>query len=181
MTHNPTMDLPTLEKNLWETSGARFNAAERLARQSSLSLYAGAALSLAAIMMGAASVLQPASGPAVTLAAMLASSAALAFSLTEAGAGHGVKSERLHANALRLRALMRGINSQDLPEALALYHKALLECPENHLPADWQLAVDRQRAPGWRVELRYAAKAYGWRVALLLTGLVGAVSPLTWL
>lgn len=30
-TYDPRMDMQTLDKNLWETSGARFNAAERLA------------------------------------------------------------------------------------------------------------------------------------------------------
>jgi len=166
----------TLDKNLWETSSARFNAAERLARQSALSLYASAALSLAATMLGAATMLKP--SPGLTLAAMLASALALAFSLIEASAAHGVKSERLHANALKLRALMRQAPALPEADALARYHEALAECPENHLPMDWQLALARRDAPGRATEWRYALAAFGWRAALLAAGLLGAVAPL---
>lgn len=170
------MNLETLDKNLWETSSARFNAAERLARQSALSLYAGAALSLAATMLGASTMLQP-SAP-LTLAAMLASALALAFSLIEASAAHGVKSERLHANALHLRALMHQAQSLPLTDAIALYRDALASCPENHLPIDWRLALARRDTPGWKTEAAYAVHAFGWRAALLALGLAGAVAPL---
>lgn len=177
-TYDPRMDMQTLDKNLWETSGARFNAAERLARQSALSLYAAAALSLAATMLGAATMLRPSA--ALTLAAMLSSALALAFSLIEASAAHGVKSERLHANALALRSLMRAAPAMEPAAALAAYRETLAACPDNHLPMDWQLVHARRTAPGWRTELAYAAMAYGWRLALAGAGLAGAVTPLWW-
>lgn len=177
-TYDVPMELQTLDKNLWETSAARFNAAERLARQSALSLYAGAALSLAATMLGAATLLRPSA--AMTLAAMLASAVALAFSLIEASAGHGVKSERLHACALRLRALMREAPALGAEVAAARYAAITAECPDNHLPMDWALVHARRKQRGWRTELPYALVAYGWRAALLVAGLVGAVAPLGW-
>lgn len=177
-TYDPRMDMQTLDKNLWETSGARFNAAERLARQSALSLYAAAALSLAATMLGAATMLRPSA--ALTLAAMLSSALALAFSLIEASAAHGVKSERLHANALALRSLMRAAPAMEPAAALAAYRETLAACPDNHLPMDWLLVHARRTAPGWRTELAYAAMAYGWRLALAGAGLAGAVTPLWW-
>lgn len=183
-TYDPRMDMQTLDKNLWETSGARFNAAERLARQSALSLYAAAALSLAALslaatMLGAATMLRPCAALTL-LAAMLSSALALAFSLIEASAAHGVKSERLHANALALRSLMRAAPAMEPAAALAAYRETLAACPDNHLPMDWQLVHARRTAPGWRTELAYAAMAYGWRLALAGAGLAGAVTPLWW-
>lgn len=111
---------------------------------------------------------------------MLASALALAFSLIEASAAHGVKSERLHANALKLRALMRQVGALPQEHSLALYHEALAECPENHLPIDWRLALARRDAPGRATELRYALAGFGWRGALLALGLAGAVAQLAW-
>lgn len=175
MNDNVLMDLNTLDKNCWETSGTRFNAADRLAQQARYSLWAGAALNVAAITLAAATMVQP--SPVLTMLAMLASVGALAFALTEAAAGHGVRSERMHANALAIRALMRALPERTDPaEATAEYNALLAQCPDNHSSVDWRLFHARKAAPGWRTETRYAILAYGWRWVLIAVALAGAVA-----
>lgn len=171
-TDNALVNHETLDKNLWETSAARFNAAQRLQAQSRLSLWAAAALSVAAAMWSLAAMLRP--QPAYTLLAMWCSLGALALSLVESAADHGARAERLHRNALDLRALMRECRAMPLADALARQRELLASCPENHASADWRLAIKGRDSRAERV--RYRVAAYGWRAALLAAGAVLSVA-----
>ena len=153
----------------WKTSGARFNASARLLQRNRLALYGAASLSLAATLLAL-------SGHHWTnYAASVASAFAVVFSLIEAAADHGVKSERLQQCAVRIRALMYQAKQPeaDIAHLYQQYEQAIAECPENHLFMD-----------AWLVEhpkegFRYSLYSYGlyWAVifcamALIVIGLL---------
>lgn len=124
-----------MEKNIWITKGARFNASRRLIRKHNASIMTISILSLYNIGIGIVPehfLSQFISDDWQSPLAVLLSVFILILSLLEVSHSYELKSDRLHRNAVAISEL----SSLEASEARKKYDELIRECPENHSPVD---------------------------------------------
>ncbi len=165
------MNKETFDIITWTTSGARFAASKRLSKQNRLALYGAAMLSLASTLLATSHL------PWASYAASVTSAFALVFSLIEASGEHGIKSERLHQCAVKIRELMYQAKAEnaDMAALSEQYYRVIAECPENHQAIDVNL-IKAQAVGDNHFSVRYALCSYGlyWSVITLALVLIAS-------
>jgi hypothetical protein len=164
---------------------ARFNAAERLERKNTLSLFAMSMVSLYFVGLSVWQVIYaPLIGDAgnrlITLVSIMSSVFTLVLALIEAMNDYRMKAHHMHACALAVNDLYHELKLMRLPDAARVqefrrrYNEVVRNCPFNHARVDYLMAR-AERAASWSerawVGLRYAGDVY------LLYGLCLLIPP----
>jgi len=153
---------------------ARFNAAERLERKNTVSLFAMSMLSLYFVGLSVwqaiyASTLDEASNRLITLASIMSSVFTLVLALLESMHDYRMKAHQLHNCALAVNdlyhelQLMRPIDAGLVQEFRRRYNGAVRSCPINHARVDYLMARAERNVPrGEKIwaRLRYALDVY---------------------
>lgn len=131
-----------LDRDIWITKGARFNASRRLLRKHHASIFTIAVLSFYNISVSLSPELLGIGGNAQDLSIIL-SVFILTLSLLEANKGYNIQSLRLHQNAIDLSELYYNFQHQKklskknyLNNFIKDYAQLIKNCPENHSPVD---------------------------------------------
>jgi hypothetical protein len=165
---------------------ARFNAAERLERKHTLSLFAMSMVSLYFVGLSVwqaiyATGLSAAANRLITLVSIMSSIFTLVLALIEAMNDYRMKAHHMHACALGVNDLCHELKLMRAPDAAVIqdfrrrYTEVVRSCPFNHARVDYLMArAERgvaweERAWAW---LRYAADVY------VLQGLCLIIPPL---
>jgi len=134
-----------LDRQIWVTKGARFNAYRRFMRKHYASILTISILSFYNIGISVlpASIIENYLGADCHApSSVLTSIFILVLSLLEAGKGYELKAERLHQNAMQLNELYtrcilsKNISEEELKGFAKEYHDLIKSCPENHSPQD---------------------------------------------
>jgi hypothetical protein len=165
---------------------ARFNAAERLERKNTVSLFAMSMVSLYFVGLSVwqavyASTLDEAGNRLVTLVSIMSSIFTLVLALLEAVNDYRMKAHHMHACALAVNDLYhelqvaRPVGAAQVEEFRLRYNGAVRSCPYNHARVDYLMARAERNVPwderAW-AHLRYMLDVYG------LYGLCLAAPPL---
>jgi hypothetical protein len=165
---------------------ARFNAAERLERKHTLSLFALSMVSLYFVGLSVwqavyAATLDEAANRLVTLVSIMSSVFTLVLALIEAMNDYRMKAHHMHACALGVNDLYQELKLVPQPDVTTVqefrrrYNAAVRGCPFNHSRLDYLMAKTEHGAPwsdkAW-VWLRYVFDVYA------LYGLCLAAPPL---
>ena len=166
---------------------ARFNAAERLERKQTLSLFAMSMVSLYFVGLSvwqaiyAAAGLSPAANRLITLVSIMSSIFTLVLALIELMNDYRMKAHLMHACALGVNDLHHELKLTRAPDAALIqdfrrrYSEVVRGCPFNHARVDYLMART-ERGARWEertwVWLRYAADVYA------LYGLCLIIPPL---
>jgi len=130
-----------LDRQIWITKGARFNAYRRFMRKHYASILTISILTLYNIGLSIlpASIVEYYLGEGCHApASVLTSIFILVLSLLEVGKGYELKAERLHQNAMQLSELYtkyiltRNMGEEELKLLATEYHGLIKNCPENH-------------------------------------------------
>jgi len=153
---------------------ARFNAAERLERKHTLSLFA---MSMVSLYFVGLSVWQAVYGPLlgeatnrlVTLVSIMSSIFTLVLALIESMNDYKMKAHHMHACALAVNdlyhelQLLRPTDAAIVQDFRRRYNEAVRGCPVNHARVDYLMAKAEQGMPWpdklW-ARLRYALDVY---------------------
>ena len=153
---------------------ARFNAAERLERKHTLSLFAMSMVSLYFVGLSMwqavyASTLDEAANRLITLVSIMSSIFTLVLALIESMNDYRMKAHHMHACALAVNdlyhelKLMRRVDAGLVQEFRRRYNEAVRSCPFNHARIDYLMARAERRVPweerAW-ARLRYALDVY---------------------
>jgi SMODS and SLOG-associating 2TM effector domain family 5 len=153
---------------------ARFNAAERLERKHTLSLFSMSMVSLYFVGLSVwqavyASLLDPATNRLVTLVSIMSSVFTLVLALIESMNDYKMKAHHMHACALAVNDLYHELKLVPAPDAGLVqefrrrYNEAVRGCPYNHARIDYQMARAERSVPlaekAW-IWLRYAGNVY---------------------
>jgi hypothetical protein len=153
---------------------ARFNAAERLERKHTVSLFAMSMVSLYFVGLSVwqavyAETLGAAANRLVTLVSIMSSVFTLVLALIEAMNDYRMKAHHMHACALAVNdlhhelRLMPVLDPAQVQEFRRRYNEAVRACPHNHERIDYLLARAERGMP-WRermwARLRYAGNVY---------------------
>jgi hypothetical protein len=166
---------------------ARFNAAERLERKNSLSLFSMSMVSLYFVGLSVwqaiyVAQLDEASNRLITLVSIMSSVFTLVLALIEAMNDYKVKAHHMHTCALAVNDLYHEFKLQPASDREVLqdfrrrYNAVVRGCPLNHTRVDYLMARAEREGP-WQekawARLRYAADVYGlYGLALMLPPLV---------
>ena len=166
---------------------ARFNAAERLERKNSVSLFAMSMVSLYFVGLSVWQVIYaPMIGEAgnrlITLVSIMSSVFTLVLALLEAMNDYRMKAHHMHACALAVNDLYHELKLMRTPERPVVqefrrrYNDIVRGCPFNHARVDYLMARAERGVPwserAW-ARLRYAGNVYGlYGVCLLIPPLV---------
>jgi hypothetical protein len=165
---------------------ARFNAAERLERKNTLSLFAMSMVSLYFVGLSVwqvvyAPLIGDAGNRLITLVSIMSSVFTLVLALIEAMNDYRMKAHHMHACALAVNDLyheLKLLRSRDacvVQEFRRRYNEVVRNCPFNHARVDYLMARAERGVP-WRAKawarLRYAGDVY------LLYGLCLLIPPL---
>ena len=146
--------IDSLRSRLWKTKGSRFNAYRRLKRRQQVSIFSISVLSVYGISIPVIqAVLDTTSCPRTnnlyTVISLTLSVFILVLSLLEGANDYSGKSEKMHANAVKISSLyselevflVRNDDPVDLGEKVddiqRRYSKLIEECPDNHEPEDY--------------------------------------------
>jgi hypothetical protein len=154
---------------------ARFNAAERLERKNTVSLFAMSMVSLYFVGLSVwqavyASTLGEATNRLVTLVSIMSSIFTLVLALIEAMNDYRMKAHHMHACALAVNdlyhelQLMPRLDAGQVQEFRLRYNAAVRSCPFNHARVDYLMARAERNVPwGEKVwaRLRYMLDVYG--------------------
>ena len=153
---------------------ARFNAAERLERKNTVSLFAMSMVSLYFVGLSAwqaiyASTLDEATNRLVTLVSIMSSVFTLVLALLEAMNDYRMKAHHMHTCALAVNDLyheLRLVRHSDaalVHEFRRRYNEAVRSCPFNHARIDYLMARAERGVPweekAW-TQLRRALDVY---------------------
>jgi hypothetical protein len=165
---------------------ARFNAAERLERKNTLSLFALSMVSLYFVGLSVwqavyAPALEEAANRLITLVSIMSSVFTLVLALIESLNDYKMKAHHMHACALAVNdlyhefKLMRAPDAGLIQEFRRRYNEAVRSCPYNHARIDYLMARAERGLPweekAW-IHLRYGLDVYA------LYGVCLAVPPL---
>ena len=153
---------------------ARFNAAERLERKHTLSLFAMSMVSLYFVGLSVwqaiyAAELSEASSRLITLVSIMSSIFTLVLALIESMNDYRTKAHHMHACALGVNdlyhelKLMRALDAGLVQDFRRRYNEVVRSCPFNHARVDYLMAR-AERGVGWEEKtwawLRYAGDVY---------------------
>ena len=153
---------------------ARFNAAERLERKHTVSLFAMSMVSLYFVGLSVwqtiyASVLDDAANRLITLVSIMSSVFTLVLALIESMNDYKMKAHHMHACALAVNdlyhelKLMRHGDVALVQEFRRRYNEAVRSCPFNHARIDYLMARAERGVPweekAW-AQLRHALDVY---------------------
>lgn len=153
---------------------ARFNAAERLERKHSVSLFAMSMVSLYFVGLSVwqavyADTLDASANRLVTLVSIMSSVFTLVLGLIEAMNDHRMRAHHMHACALAVNDLYHAFKLMPAPDAGEVqefrrrYNEAVRACPCNHARIDYMMARAERGVPWpekvW-VRLLHAADVY---------------------
>jgi hypothetical protein len=153
---------------------ARFNAAERLERKHTLSLFAMSMVSLYFVGLSVwqaiyAAGLSPAANRLITLVSIMSSIFTLVLALIESMNDYRMKAHHLHTCALGVNDLYHELSLMRAPDAALIqdfrrrYTEVVRSCPFNHARVDYLMART-ERGATWEERtwawLRYAADVY---------------------
>ena len=162
---------------------ARFNAAERLARKNTLSLFAMSMVSLYFVGLSVwqviyAPLIADAGNRLITLVSIMSSVFTLVLALIEAMNDYRIKAHHMHACALAVNELyqelklMRSGDAAIVQEFRRRYNAIIRGCPFNHARVDYLMARAERAASlsekAW-VRLHYAWDVYALYGLCLLT------------
>jgi hypothetical protein len=162
---------------------ARFNAAERLERKNTLSLFAMSMVSLYFVGLSVwqviyAPLIADAGNRLITLVSIMSSVFTLVLALIEAMNDYRIKAHHMHACALAVNelyqelTLMRSGDVVVVQEFRRRYNAIIRGCPFNHARVDYLMARAERAASlgekGW-ARLRYALDVYALYGLCLLT------------
>ena len=165
---------------------ARFNAAERLERKHTVSLFAMSMVSLYFVGLSVwqavyAPTLDEPSNRLITLVSIMSSVFTLVLALIESMNDYKMKAHHMHTCALAVNDLYHEFKLMRAPDAAIVqefrrrYNEAVRDCPFNHARIDYLLARAEHGVP-WeeraRAQLGYALDVYA------LYGLCLVVPPL---
>lgn len=165
---------------------ARFNAAERLERKNTLSLFALSMVSLYFVGLSVwqavyASTLDEPANRLITLVSIMSSVFTLVLALIESMNDYKMKAHHMHACALAVNDLYHEFKLMRSPDAALIqefrrrYNDAVRSCPYNHSRIDYLMARAERGLPweekAW-LRLRYAFDVYA------LYGVCLAIPPL---
>ena len=154
---------------------ARFNAADRLERKNTVSLFAMSMVSLYFVGLSVwqavyASTLDEATNRLVTLVSIMSSIFTLVLALIEAMNDYRMKAHHMHACALAVNdlyhelQLLRPLDVVQVQEFRQRYNAAVRSCPYNHARVDYLMARAERNVPwderAW-ARLRYVLDVYG--------------------
>ena len=154
---------------------ARFNAADRLERKNTVSLFAMSMVSLYFVGLSVwqavyASTLDEATNRLVTLVSIMSSIFTLVLALIEAMNDYRMKAHHMHACALAVNdlyhelQLLRPLDAGQVQEFRLRYNAAVRSCPFNHARVDYLMARAERNVPwderAW-ARLRYMLDVYG--------------------
>jgi hypothetical protein len=154
---------------------ARFNAADRLERKNTVSLFAMSMVSLYFVGLSVwqavyASTLDEATNRLVTLVSIMSSIFTLVLALIEAMNDYRMKAHHMHACALAVNdlyhelQLLRPLDAVQVQEFRLRYNAAVRSCPYNHARVDYLMARAERNVPwderAW-ARLRYMLDVYG--------------------
>ena len=162
---------------------ARFNAAERLERKNTLSLFAMSMLSLYFVGLSVwqviyAPLIADAGNRLITLVSIMSSVFTLVLALIEAMNDYRIKSHHMHACALAVNELyqelklMRSGDAVLVQEFRRRYNAIIRGCPFNHARVDYLMArAERAASLGDKTwaRLRYTWDVYALYGLCLLT------------
>jgi conflict system pore-forming effector with SLATT domain len=153
---------------------ARFNAAERLERKHTLSLFAMSMVSLYFVGLSVwqaiyAAELSEASSRLITLVSIMSSIFTLVLALIESMNDYRTKAHHMHTCALGVNdlyhelKLMRPVDAVHVQDFRRRYNDVVRSCPFNHARVDYLMAR-AERGVGWEEKawawLRYAGDVY---------------------
>lgn len=165
---------------------ARFNAAERLERKHTVSLFAMSMVSLYFVGLSVwqaiyAATLDDAANRLITLVSIMSSVFTLVLALIESMNDYKMKAHHMHTCALAVNDLYHEFKLMRAPDAAIVqefrrrYNEAVRDCPFNHARIDYLMAKAEHGVP-WeeraRAQLGYALDVYA------LYGLCLVVPPL---
>lgn len=166
---------------------ARFNAAERLERKNTVSLFAMSMVSLYFVGLSVwqviyAPLIDEAGNRLITLVSIMSSVFTLVLALIEAMHDYRMKAHHMHACALAVNdlyhelKLLRASDAAMVQEFRRRYNEVVRGCPFNHARVDYLMARAERGAP-WRerawARLCYAGDVYAlYGLCLLLPPLV---------
>ena len=162
---------------------ARFNAAERLERKNTLSLFAMSMVSLYFVGLSVwqviyAPLIADAGNRLITLVSIMSSVFTLVLALIEAMNDYRIKAHHMHACALAVNELyqelklMRSGDAVVVQEFRRRYNAIIRGCPFNHARVDYLMArAERAESLGEKAwaRLRYAWDVYALYGLCLLT------------
>jgi hypothetical protein len=146
-----------LDRRVWITRGARFNAARRLSNKqywsiASISFLSIYGISIPIIQGALDSVICADVQRSYSVISTISSVFILVLSLLEGSKNYQVRAERLHSSALQLSGICREVEflklkyksqevdvSSHLVEISNKYERLILECQENHETEDFRL------------------------------------------
>ena len=137
---------------------ARFNAADRLERKNTVSLFAMSMVSLYFVGLSVwqavyASTLDEATNRLVTLVSIMSSIFTLVLALIEAMNDYRMKAHHMHACALAVNdlyhelQLLRPLDVVQVQEFRLRYNAAVRSCPYNHARVDYLMARAERNVP----------------------------------
>jgi hypothetical protein len=153
---------------------ARFNAAERLERKHTLSLFAMSMVSLYFVGLSVwqsiyAADLSPSATRLITLVSIMSSIFTMVLALIESMNDYRMKAHHLHSCALGVNDLYHELKLMRAPDAGVIqdfrrrYNEVVRHCPFNHARIDYLMARAERGARGedkaW-ARLRYAFDVY---------------------
>ena len=172
---------------MWTVKAARFNAAERLERKHTVSLFAMSMVSLYFVGLSVwqaiyASALDDAANRLITLVSIMSSVFTLVLALIESMNDYKMKAHHMHTCALAVNdlyhelKLLRHGDVGLVQEFRRRYNEAVRGCPFNHARIDYLMARAERGGVPWEekawAQLRHALDVYA------LYGLCLIVPPL---
>jgi conflict system pore-forming effector with SLATT domain len=163
---------------------ARFNAAERLERKNTISLFAMSMVSLYFVGLSVwqavyAAAIDDAANRLITLVSIMSSVFTLVLALIESMNDYRMKAHHMHACALAVNDLYHEFKLMPAPDAGLIqefrhrYNEAVRGCPYNHSRIDYLMARSERGGTPWEekvwVRLRYAFDVYALYALCLIT------------
>ncbi len=162
---------------------ARFNAAERLERKNTVSLFAMSMVSLYFVGLSVwqavyAAALDNAANRLITLVSIMSSVFTLVLALIESLNDYRMKAHHMHACALAVNDLYHEFKLTAAPDAGVIqefrrrHNEAVRGCPYNHARIDYLMARAERGGARWAekawVGLRYVLDVYALYVVCLI-------------
>jgi hypothetical protein len=157
---------------------ARFNAAERLERKNTLSMFSMSMVSLYFVGLSVwqvvyAPLLDEPTNRLVTLVSIMSSIFTLVLALIESMNDYKIKAHHMHTCALAVNDLYHEFklvppgDEARLQEFRRRYNDVVRGCPLNHARVDYLMARAERDMP-WSVRMRYVWDVYALYVAALI-------------
>lgn len=147
--NQPDSPIEALDRKVWKTTGARFNASRRLVLNHYWSVAAVAALSVYSVVAGLFLLVEAtvdAGSTALSAALIGAAIGILTLSLLESARSYQLRADRHHRCGMQLNELYSEIryaalqeDGTSVMEMTQQYHLILQSYEDNHAPADYNM------------------------------------------